>query len=67
MEIFLNGKGKKLNDDIKNLEQCVDALPGNNEGVIVELNGKIIKYGERESILLKDGDKIELIQFMGGG
>jgi len=35
--------------------------------VITELNGQIIKVPQRESIVLKDGDTVELVSFVGGG
>lgn len=67
MKIILNGKGKVIDENIKNLQQCVALILGDKRGVLVELNGKIIKNGKRGNILLKENDKIELIQFMGGG
>lgn len=65
MKIILNGKEKELDEKIKNLQQYIELIQRDKGGVIVELNGKIIKNGERENLLLKDSDKIELIQFMG--
>ncbi len=35
--------------------------------IAVELNGKIIKKDEYSSTLLKDGDKLEVVNFVGGG
>ena len=67
MKIVINGKAKDIEDNIKNLRQCIELTQKDTSGLITELNGKIIKKGDRENILLKDGDKIELIQFMGGG
>ena len=67
MKIILNGKEKELDEKIKNLQQYIELIQRDKGGVIVELNGKIIKNGEKGNLLLKDGDKIELIQFMGGG
>lgn len=67
MKIFVNGKEKTISNKISNLSQFVNIILKNEKGKIVELNGKVIKKGERESISLKNGDRIELIQFMGGG
>ena len=35
--------------------------------VSVELNGQFLKRDEFERTLLKDGDQVELMYFMGGG
>ena len=35
--------------------------------VSVELNDRILKRAEFEDTVLKDGDKVEIIYFMGGG
>ncbi len=35
--------------------------------VVVELNRKIIRRTEMESLFLKKGDSIELVHFVGGG
>ncbi|MDD6483068.1 MAG: sulfur carrier protein ThiS [Clostridiales bacterium] len=35
--------------------------------VAVELNGKIVPRAEYESTVLKDGDKLEVVSFVGGG
>ena len=35
--------------------------------VVVELNRKIVRRTEMESLFLKKGDNIELVHFVGGG
>ncbi len=67
MKIFLNGKEKTLNNNISSLNDFIDIILRNEKGKIIELNGKVIKKGDSGKISLKDGDRIELIQFMGGG
>lgn len=67
MKIFVNGKEKKISEKISSLNEFINIILKNDKGKIIELNGKVIKKGDRKSISLKDGDRIELIQFMGGG
>ncbi len=67
MKIFVNGKEKMISDKISSLKDFVKIILKNEKGKIIELNGKVIKKGEIEEVSLKDGDRIELIQFMGGG
>lgn len=37
------------------------------EMVSVELNGEILRQAEYDSTIVKDGDEIEFLYFMGGG
>ncbi len=67
MKILINGKEKDIGDNILNLNDFIDSILKNDKGKIIELNGKVIKKNGRKDILLKEGDRIELIQFMGGG
>jgi len=67
MKIVVNGKEKIISEKISSLNEFINIILKDEKGKIIELNGKVIKKGERESIYLKDGDRIELIQFMGGG
>lgn len=67
MELFLNGKKRNLNKDVFTVKDLMKAFLLNEKGVIIELNGKIIPNELRTEIKLKDGDRVEVIQFMGGG
>ncbi len=49
-----------LYDLLKNLKL-------NPDNVVTELNLQIIKKDKRESTILKNGDRVEIITFMGGG
>ncbi len=66
MKITVNGK-EINNDTFKNLEDLVTSSLAKNEGAVVELNEKIIRRNHWKEQPLKEGDKIELIQFVGGG
>ena len=39
----------------------------NVDQVVVELNGKIIKKEEYRGIQLHEGDRVEILQLVGGG
>lgn len=66
MKIILNGK-ETDNDTFKNLEELVTSSVAKIEGIVVELNGKIVRKNQWKEQPLKEDDKIELIQFVGGG
>jgi sulfur carrier protein len=48
----------------------VDFLKNRNipeVGIVVELNGKVLPKGEHTGIVLSDGDRVEIVQIIGGG
>jgi sulfur carrier protein len=66
MNIFVNGKQIVINDNFT-LKKLSDYLNLDLSKTVVELNGKIIEKNNSENTLLKENDKIEFIQFVGGG
>ena len=66
MNITINGSPKQLNDGAS-LEAVVRDLCKNPAHVIAELNGAIIAASERSGTKVKDGDRLELVTFVGGG
>ncbi|OGF48706.1 MAG: thiamine biosynthesis protein ThiS [Candidatus Firestonebacteria bacterium RIFOXYA2_FULL_40_8] len=66
MKLMINGEEKSYSAPL-----TVMGLVGKHglkkEGVAVELNKKIVKKVDYENTLLKDGDKVELVHFVGGG
>lgn len=66
IKILINGKEEKLESEMSVLE----LLKKKNirpEVVIAELNEKIINRKDYQSTLLKEGDVLEFVFFMGGG
>ncbi len=66
MNVTINGSSKQL-DEGTNLEDIVRGLCGNPAHVIAELNGAIIAGPRRPTTKIKDGDRLELVAFVGGG
>ncbi len=66
MKITLNGKIEEV-PPVQNLEAFVATKFEKADGVIAELNEIIIRRHEWKSTPIKDGDSVELIQFVGGG
>jgi sulfur carrier protein len=68
MKLKINGKEEILDKDALNIKELLVInkvqMP---DMVSVELNGTILEKNEYESSLLKDGDAIEFLYFMGGG
>ena len=66
MEVTLNGQKKNFTKTMK-LAKMIHHSCKNSHHLIAELNGKIIKRPLWPRTSLKEGDKIELVTFVGGG
>ena len=66
MQVMVNGTPNTLPEGmtISRLLETLQVVP---ERVVVELNLKILKRAEHPSAVLKDGDQIEIVHFVGGG
>ena len=64
--IVLNGEPKEIAEG-KSIMDLVSALNLPVERLAVEHNLKIVKRAYWNSQALKDGDKVEIVQFVGGG
>ncbi|MBQ1436077.1 MAG: sulfur carrier protein ThiS [Clostridia bacterium] len=63
--IFINGKEADFAG--VTVTECLKQLNYSTDRIAIEFNGDILpkaKYGET---LLSDGDKIEIVHFVGGG
>ena len=66
MEIILNGEKRKLSEGLTLLD-LVQQLGFSAERLAVELNLQILKREQWATCKLKQGDRIEIVQFVGGG
>jgi len=66
MKLTVNGSMKEI-DKIANVEELVHSLVETDQGLIVELNGEIIKRDDWKRQAVAEGDIVELIKFVGGG
>jgi len=66
MKLTLNGKESDFADGLTVSELLVEQQVKTPEMVSVELNGQILKRSKFDTIL-KNGDKVEFLYFMGGG
>ncbi|MFJ6413181.1 thiamine biosynthesis protein ThiS [Terribacillus saccharophilus] len=67
MNIQLNGRQQELSADIKTIAQLLASLSLEKRIVIVELNKEIINKTAYAEQSIRNGDKVELIHFVGGG
>lgn len=66
MNILLNGGKRDIPQGltVEALLQHLDIAPGR---VAVEINEEIVRKTTYGSVLVKEGDRVEVVQFMGGG
>ena len=67
MKLTVNGEPLEIEKPINVKELLVVAKAEQPEYVTVELNGEFIDHSGFESTLVKDGDTVEFLYFMGGG
>mgnify|MGYP001447026829 FL=1 len=66
IKIQLNGGGYILKSG-SNLNDLLKILKKDNNKVAIELNGEIADKKKYKKIILKNKDKLEIVQFIGGG
>ena len=66
MDIMLNGKIQAVDDDIT-VQSLIESLPLKNRALVVELNEAVLDKTCFATTKLAQSDKIEILQFVGGG
>ena len=65
-KIQINGKKVVIKQNFT-LQDVLKKYKLNKKKVAIELNGKILPQNEYKKKVLKNNDKIEIVQFIGGG
>jgi len=66
MQIFINGENRTATEGIT-IQGLLEDLGMNPKLVIVQQNDTILKREEFGSAAVHDGDRLELVSFVGGG
>lgn len=66
MRIILNGTPRELEDGMTVLD-LVLSLSDDPRGIAIECNLEIVPKAEHKTTHLQDGDRLEIVQFVGGG
>lgn len=67
MKLIINGNATLIDKGCATLADLLGLPEWKNRRVIAELNGCIVRSEEYGSTALADGDRIELVHFVGGG
>jgi DNA topoisomerase I len=66
MKLRINGEEQDLEQGVS-LKVLLDRLQINPKTVVVERNEAVVSRGSMDSVQLHEGDKIEIVHFVGGG
>ncbi|MGC2235463.1 MAG: sulfur carrier protein ThiS [Pyrinomonadaceae bacterium] len=66
MNILINGEDREISSEV-NLTELLKTLSLPTERVAVELNKEVVRKKDWENIKIAEGDKLEVIHFVGGG
>jgi len=66
MRLHINGKEQSFDESLT-LAQLVDRLGMKGDRVAVELNREIISRAQWPETALHNGDRLEIVHFVGGG
>ncbi|MGI6657533.1 MAG: sulfur carrier protein ThiS [Desulfobulbus sp.] len=66
MDLYVNGV-KETSPSSLTIAQLVADKGLRPDGLVVELNREIIKQEQWAATVLRDGDRLELLNFVGGG
>ncbi len=65
-KIQLNGNPYEISKGI-NLNELLNKLKIQKDKVAIEVNGEIIEKNKYTKLVLNKDDKVEIVQFIGGG
>jgi len=66
INILLNGEAREIAQDIK-LDQLLDFLALAKQRVAIEINNNVVRRADWPETVIGEGDKIEVVHFVGGG
>ena len=66
MKITINGETQEFQDSLS-IKDLLTTLEVDSAKVAIECNLEIIPKGHYSDIIVQDGDKIEIVHFIGGG
>ncbi len=67
MRIQLNGKEEQVPSNLKNIEDLLKHLQLADRIVVVEHNNEVLTKEMHTNKKLSNGDRIEIVHFVGGG
>jgi len=66
VEITLNGESKKIESEVT-LDRLLDLFSLPRQRVAIELNRTVVRRNDWPETTVNEGDRIEIVHFVGGG
>lgn len=66
MTLIINGQSMDF-DDLKSIQEILDILNIESRVVAIALNSNLVQKTQYNDTFPNDGDRIEFLQFIGGG
>lgn len=66
MQVQLNGEAREIEPGMT-VADLVVQLGGDPRGIAIERNLEIVPKSQHGAVLLEEGDRLEVVQFVGGG
>jgi thiamine biosynthesis protein ThiS len=66
LRIQVNGEPQDAKDELP-LPELISSLNLKPEQIAIELNHRVVRRVEWETTILREGDKVEIVHFVGGG
>ncbi|KAA8785970.1 sulfur carrier protein [Paenibacillus sp. 4624] len=67
MNIIVNGQKMEVDDGLNRVDKLLHSFNLQVKTVVVELNRNILTKDHHETTTLREGDRIEIVHFVGGG
>ena len=69
MKLSINGHDREFSELDRNpaLTHLVDLLEMQHDRIAIERNGEIVPRATWSTVMIEPGDKLEVVQFVGGG
>ena len=66
IQVFINGKRKYFREN-NSLFSLLDFLKIEKNGIAIEINQTVVPKSQYKNKIIRNGDQIEIVQFIGGG
>lgn len=67
MNIFINGNLKQLDSENVTISALIMTLNLTGKRLAIEKNAEIVPRSQFDAVILRDGDKLEIVGAVGGG
>ncbi len=66
IQVFINGEKKYFSEN-NSLFFILNCMAIDRNGIAIEINHTVVPKSQYKNIIIKNDDKIEIVQFIGGG